>query len=156
MTADDLRRLFSYDPATGVFDRRDKSAKRRPYTGTVNKRKDTSYAVLCVAGKKFYAHRMAWLFVHGVLDDEMVIDHIDGNGLNNRIENLRMVTKSINQRNRRPKASRITPGVHPHRGGFIIYFAGKYVGWTKDLLEACCRRKSLEVHNGYIFEGDMA
>ena len=152
MTAEEVRLLFAYDPDTGVFERRDKSAKRRQHTGTTNKRKDTSYAVLCVDGKRHYAHRLAWLHFHGVLDDAMVIDHIDGNGVNNRINNLRMVSRAINQRNRRPKKSKIIPGLYAHRGGFVVYFASKYAAWEKDFFDACCIRKSLEANNGYLIE----
>lgn len=156
MTADEVRALFIYDPSTGVFDRIDKSAKRRQHTGTINRRKDTSYAVLCVNGKRHYAHRAAWLYVHGVLDDSMVIDHRDGNGLNNSITNLRLVTREINQRNRRKKDSTIAPGIYAHRGGFVVYFASVYAGWKKDLFEALCIRKSLEAKNGYLIEGVTA
>lgn len=156
MTADEVRALFQYDAKTGVFERIDKSAKRRAHTGTINKRKDTSYAVLCVNGKRHYAHRLAWLYEHGSIDVSMVIDHIDGNGLNNQISNLRMVSKAINQRNRREKESGIAPGIYAHRGGFVVYFASVYAGWKKDLFEACCMRKSLESKNGYLIKGVTA
>lgn len=44
-----------------------------------------------------YAHRLIFLLCHGRLPKE--IDHIDGNPLNNNIENLREVTRSQNLQN---------------------------------------------------------
>lgn len=148
-----LRDLFEYDQESGVFERKDKTAKRRAYTGTVNKRKHTDYAALCVNHKKIYAHRAAWIYVYGSIPDGMVIDHVDGNGLNNRIANLRVVTKAINQRNRKPSKRALPSGVYHHRGGFVVNFLGKYAAWKTDLFEACCIRKSLEAKNGYLNQG---
>jgi len=51
--------------------------------------------------KQIYLHRVIWELHHGPLEQGMVIDHIDRNGLNNKIENLRAVTQTENCNNMR-------------------------------------------------------
>lgn len=51
-----------------------------------------------VMGHVVYAHRLAWFYVHGVWPTNE-IDHINRNKSDNRIENLRDVTRTVNQRN---------------------------------------------------------
>lgn len=50
--------------------------------------------------KVWYVHRIIYHMFYGQIPDGMVIDHIDGNPFNNRIENLRCTTQAINTRNR--------------------------------------------------------
>ena len=57
------------------------------------------YRNLHVEGKLYLAHRMIYLYCHGYLPP--VIDHIDTDKLNNRIENLRPATMEQNGYNSR-------------------------------------------------------
>jgi len=63
-----------------------------------NKRED-GYVRIKVNNRLYLAHRIIFLMVNGYLPKE--IDHIDGNRSNNKIENLREVTKSENAQNRK-------------------------------------------------------
>ena len=50
--------------------------------------------------KPYYHHVLIWISHFGVYDNtKFVIDHIDPCGINNHIENLRLVTRSINTTN---------------------------------------------------------
>jgi len=102
LTAARLRELLSYDPLTGRFTRRidAKHSHAGSEPGTVHKH---GYRVIGVDGRKYPAHRLAWLYVHGHFPADEV-DHIDRNRLNNAIGNLRHVTRQENCRNRSPVA----------------------------------------------------
>ena len=43
-----------------------------------------------------YVHRVVWEEHHGKIPDGMQIDHINNNPIDNRIENLQLVTKKQN------------------------------------------------------------
>ena len=51
--------------------------------------------------KDYLVHRIIYLLFNGKLDASKVIDHVDGNPANNRIENLREVSHSKNSLNRK-------------------------------------------------------
>lgn len=94
-----LKDLFEYQQE-GTFIRK-VSTSNRVKVGdkvgwkTVNKK----YVGVCVNGTKQLMHRMIFLYHHGYLPEN--IDHIDGNGTNNRIENLRPASFSENMLNRK-------------------------------------------------------
>ena len=49
--------------------------------------------------KGLKTHRIVYLLAHGKISSEMIIDHINGNPSDNRIENLREITMEVNRRN---------------------------------------------------------
>lgn len=52
-------------------------------------------------GKMYKVHRIIWMMFYGEIPDGLQIDHINGIRHDNRIENLRLVTASVNQKNRK-------------------------------------------------------
>lgn len=58
----------------------------------------------------YLLHRVIWVMKNGSVDPDNDIDHIDGDRLNNKIDNLRECSKSDNSRNLRKKANN-TSGV---------------------------------------------
>ena len=100
LTSDRVRELLQYDELTGDFtwlvDRRGGA-----YADMIAGRDDPrGRRRICIDGKGYFASRLAWLYVHGEWPED-VIDHIDGNPSNDVLINLRSVSKSANQHNRK-------------------------------------------------------
>lgn len=65
----------------------------------VDKKDGRKRAVVMFRGKTWYVHRVLYIMRHGTIDNTIVIDHIDGNTLNNAEYNLRLVPQLVNIRN---------------------------------------------------------
>ena len=102
MTQDELKKILSYDPETGLFHWRIKPSKR--FTAGMQAGSSVNgYIRIHTNGRQYGAHRLAWLYIHGV-EPEHQIDHINGNPSDNRIVNLRQATALENAQNiRRPQ-----------------------------------------------------
>jgi len=65
------------------------------------------YLTIVIGYKRYLAHRLAWLLVHGS-NIPTGIDHIDGNPLNNRANNLRAASREDNMANAKMRRDNTT------------------------------------------------
>lgn len=61
-------------------------------------KKTCGYRVICIDNFRYQAHRLAWLYVHGVEPSDN-IDHINHIRTDNSIKNLRVASHETNSRN---------------------------------------------------------
>lgn len=87
-----LKEHFKYKPETGEIIRSD----RKNSTGSTDK---YGYLIIKIKGKQYKAHRIAWFLYYGEWPKQL-IDHLDGNKINNKISNLRDVHNNVNVKNR--------------------------------------------------------
>ena len=118
-----VKEYFNYDPVTGDLlfkerPREDFSAPRyadhlRRVGSVAGTIESQGYRHVLIDGAVHKAHRIIWLMVYGewVEYPAFEIDHINGQRADNRLSNLRKVTKSANQRNSGRRVTN-TSGVH--------------------------------------------
>jgi hypothetical protein len=77
---------------------------QRAYTMQIGQRfgfvETKGYRKGMIHKKTYREHRLIWIWHNGDISDNLQIDHINRNPLDNRIENLRLVTNSQNQKNK--------------------------------------------------------
>lgn len=99
ITAERLRELVHYCPDTGTFKWLISrgTARAGAIAGSVD---SYGYLQIKINKRPYLSHRLAWMYIHGKWPDGQ-IDHINGCRSDNRFCNLRNVSASINQQNRK-------------------------------------------------------
>ena len=104
--------MLHYSPETGEFvwlQITTSRVKIGDIAGAVN---SGGYVSIGLYGRRYYAHRLAWLYVTGYWP-ETIIDHRDRQRNNNRFANLRLATDTENAHNASIKKNNTSgvPGV---------------------------------------------
>lgn len=108
-----LKELFNYDPATGIFTRREDRKRWKASTpcGAIGK---AGYVAILVDAKLYQAHRLAWVYMTGA-QPTYGVDHINGARSDNRWSNLREAGQSENSANKiKHRKKTAAKGVHPY------------------------------------------
>lgn len=154
LTQQRLKEVLNYDAESGVFtwaDNRSKAAKGKIAGGVDGH----GYWIICIDHVRHSAHRLAWLYVHGCLPNE--VDHQNHNRIDNRLINLRATDRSGNARNiSKPINNKSgvmgvswTKRLGKRNDKWEVRACGKFLGYFDDFFEAVCKRKSAELQFGF-------
>ncbi|WP_410000336.1 HNH endonuclease [Halomonas sp. I1] len=170
LTAREARALIDYNPSTGelrwkarpesMFAGKKKGCCTRwnnRYAGKIagsaaERSNGLCYWAVRINDKLYLAHRVAWLILYGQWPSDK-IDHLDGDGLNNRIDNFREATQKDNMQNQclRQTSSTGVCGVswRDDLGKWRAYLRKKHLGTFDTLLDAVAARRSAEKGEGF-------
>lgn len=153
LTQESLKEIMSYCPEIGEFTRKvstnSTAVAGQTVTGSADK---DGYVTVKINRKTYKVHRLVFLYVTGELP-KGTVDHIDGDTINNRVDNLRDVTFAENVKNKARYSSN-TSGVtgvryHKHSGKWIAVISNKHLGSYSHKVDAIKARQSAEKELGY-------
>jgi len=139
-----LQKVFVYAPETGEIYRNGKSVGSKQKSGY-----GLTYNYI-----RYEFHRVCFALYYGRWPEAgKVIDHINRDPYDNRLCNLREVTKSVNGRNTKRYRNNVNKGIagitfDKSCGFYRVRCGKKYIGISRDFFEACCMRKSFENSSG--------
>lgn len=140
ITPEYLRAVYEYDGAEGVLRFRHRTKGRGGVknpgdeVGWVNA---GGYRRTEIDGHEFFVHTLVWAMEYGAFPPPgFDIDHIDGDRINNRLENLRLATRSQNNFNAGRRCD--------NKSGY----RGVWYDRSRDKWDARCRINGRQIHLG--------
>lgn len=158
LTFEKAKELFVYDRETGIIKWRKRfSPRQRANLVAGCARTSGGYTYIRFKGKNYLAHRIAMLLSYGFCDDGLQVDHINHTRDDNRLSNLRFVTRSGNCRNQ-SRNSNNTSGImgvsydkakRKYVARIKVDSVYSYLGSFVSLEEAAEARKAADIKYGY-------
>jgi hypothetical protein len=140
MTQDEVKQLFDYRDGK-LYWKEDRGANKVKgiHAGTVDAK---GYRVVQINKKMYKEHRLIFLYFNGTLPK--ILDHINRNKEDNRIENLRAVSDALNAQNRNAHKNNAVGhkniSYHKKRKCYyvriMVNYTEKFIGTFKTLEEA--------------------
>lgn len=133
---------LTYNQETGVFTWKENIGRRIKKGSKAGHLRSEKYISIGYKGKNLYAHRIAWYFIYKEIPK--YIDHINGDGTDNKIKNLRSCTLSQNSMNRKIHSNNKTgyKGIYyakdksKYRASIMINGKKKHIGYFETAEEA--------------------
>lgn len=105
VTHEELKRVIQYNQDSGIFSWLSANTNRikvGDIAGSLDK--ENGYTRITIDGRRYAAHRLAWLYIYGEWPE--IVDHINGVGTDNRIANLRNCNLQQNALNHKKKINK--------------------------------------------------
>jgi len=158
LTLERARKYLRFEPIEGklYWRRSERRARAGREAGGIQQRSTLKYRLVGIDGKAYLTHRLVWFLTFGTWPKEE-IDHWNGNGLDNRLSNLREVTSQENHHNQR-MSIRNTSGVtgvywdkSRQKWRVLIKIAGKsiHLGRFNNLQDAAMVREKANLKYGF-------
>ena len=156
LTAERLREVLDYNPDTGVFVWKVRTSTRTHVGDVAGSRNSDGYLQIKIDRIRYKCHRLAWLYINGVWPTGE-IDHVNCVRDDNRITNLRDVSRNVNMQNQLAAHSNNVSGmlgVCQRKKGWqaelqyngIRYYLGSYA--TPEQAHAAYFKAKRRLHSG--------
>jgi hypothetical protein len=155
LTYEDVKKIFIFNEEEGRFYWliKRKGANKNKIAGGDN---TIGYRTIGYKGRRYLEHRLVWLYKTGAYPKNK-IDHINHNRSDNRFENLREVTHSVNSKNCRLRKNNSSGfnGVYFNKFAkkwainMMVNGEIKYFGYFKTKEDAIKKRESANLEFGF-------
>lgn len=148
-----LREIFNYNPETGEVAWAKCCSNAAPIGKAVRSITSAGYISVSINKKRYQLHRVIWKLYYGEEPHGKVIDHINRDKTDNRINNLRLATWAENTFNRRLQCNNTSgaTGVYKDADGkYQVECRQKYIGRFNTFEEAVEVRKRAEAQTGEV------
>lgn len=159
ISVEELKTFLSYDPSTGLvkwaLNLNSRARVGREF-GMKRRSKRTFYRFGKIHGVPYHTHHVAWAIYYGEWPDGF-IDHVNHDGTDNRIENLRVVSVSENNKNMRLRKTNKSGHVgvswfsrdKKWRVQVSVRGRNTHVGYFDNLEDAVASSKAAHESHGY-------